>query len=75
VLLVAPDGPGLAEQGIELLESAGLEAKEARMGWSALGAYTIGALELAPDEVQFQYGLERLLDGLEAACAIETSAP
>lgn len=69
-LLVAPDAPGLAKQGIELLESAGLEAEQARMGWSALGAYVIGALEIAPDDAEFEFGLERLLDGLESACAI-----
>jgi AcrR family transcriptional regulator len=56
----------LATEAIELLESAGFGAEQARMAWSALAAYTIGALEIAADEAQFEYGIDRLLDGLEA---------
>src|SRR4051794_16828398 len=54
-LLVAPDGPGLAAEGIDILESAGFEPEQAQMAWSALGAYTIGAVEIASAEAQFQY--------------------
>jgi AcrR family transcriptional regulator len=75
-LIVASDGPGLATKGIEVLEAAGLDAEEARMAWSALAAYAIGAVEIAPEDGErFEYGLDRLLDGLEAACAIRGSPP
>jgi AcrR family transcriptional regulator len=72
-LLVAPDAPGLAAHGIETLESAGLTTQEARMAWSALGAYTIGVVEIAPADAEgFEYGLDRLLDGLERETAAVT---
>jgi AcrR family transcriptional regulator len=65
-LLVAPEA-GLAGEGVEILESAGFGAEQAGLAWSALGAYTIGAVEIAPtDKARFEYGLDRLLDGLEA---------
>lgn len=63
--MVAPEG------GLDVLESAGLDADEARQAWSALAAYTIGAVELRDDD--FDYGLDRLLDGIEAANPV--SAP
>ena len=62
--LLAPDAPGLSASGREILESAGLAPDEARMAWSTLGAYTIGFALIAPGETPFEYGLDRLLDGL-----------
>ena len=65
-LLVSADAPGLAEAGISALEGAGFGAQEARLAWSALGAYAVGAVEVAAaDRASFEYGLDRLLDGLE----------
>ena len=62
--LLAPGAPRLAATGVELLESAGFEEDGARRAWSTLAAYTAGYVEIAP-ETSFEYGLERLLDGLE----------
>jgi TetR/AcrR family transcriptional regulator, tetracycline repressor protein len=62
-LLVDPDG--VAATGTEVLESAGLDPEAARLAWSALAAYTIGVVEIGPGDDGFEYGLERLLDGLD----------
>jgi AcrR family transcriptional regulator len=69
-VLFAPDREGLAASGIEALEEAGFEPDQATAAWSALGAFTIGYVEIAPvlsDAAEFDFGLDRLLDGFELA--------
>ena len=58
-----PAAAAVRETGLEILAGAGFEPAEAESAWGALLAYTAGAATLGSD---FEYGLERLLDGLEA---------
>jgi TetR/AcrR family transcriptional regulator, tetracycline repressor protein len=64
--LLAP-GSRLSGAAMETLTSAGFRGQRAGRAWAALGAYTAGYVELASTnpKVQFEYGLDRLLDGLE----------
>lgn len=55
---------GEAPAGVEILREAGFGPAEAARAWQALLSYTAGAA-LDPDDDGFEYGLERLLDGLE----------
>jgi AcrR family transcriptional regulator len=72
VLITHPAGSrlrlGEAPAGVEILRDAGFDALEAAQAWQALLSYTAGAA-LEADEGDFEYGLERLLDGLEARVA------
>jgi AcrR family transcriptional regulator len=65
--LFTPGRSGLTDAGLEILGSAGFRADQARRAWAALGAYTAGFAELAPEggAAEFDYGLDRLMDGLE----------
>ena len=66
--LVTPGLARLAQDGLRILHGAGFGAEPAAQAWRALLAYTIGCAALgAAAEGDFDYGLERLLDGLEAA--------
>jgi TetR/AcrR family tetracycline transcriptional repressor len=67
-VLVTPGLVRLAEDGLRILDEAGFDAQEAPRAWRALLSYTIGYAAQGPgEEADFEYGLERLLDGLEAA--------
>jgi len=55
------------EIGTEILATAGVPDPGA--GWRALLAYTAGAAALGSSDDDFDYGLARLLDGLEARAA------
>jgi AcrR family transcriptional regulator len=65
-VLFSPDASGLAATGVELLRSAGFDPEGSRLGWSTLAAYTVGFVEIGPTEAELEYGLDRLLNGLEA---------
>jgi hypothetical protein len=57
----------LAEAGVALLAEAGLREAEAARAWQALFGYAVGFPALDGDERgEFDYGLERLLDGIES---------
>jgi AcrR family transcriptional regulator len=57
----------LAEAGLALLAEAGLREAEAARAWQALFGYAVGFPALDGDERgDFDYGLERLLDGIES---------
>ena len=62
------EGPAAArvrEAGLAILERAGFDRDEAGRAWQALLAYTAGAAAFGSSREQFEYGLARLLDGLE----------
>jgi AcrR family transcriptional regulator len=64
--LVTPGAARLAGDGLGILADAGFGPDEARSAWRALLAYALGSLALGPgDDAEFDYGLGRLLDGLE----------
>jgi AcrR family transcriptional regulator len=57
----------LAAAGRALLEEAGLRGAEAASAWRALFGYAVGFPALDGDgRRDFDYGLERLLDGIES---------
>jgi TetR/AcrR family transcriptional regulator, tetracycline repressor protein len=69
--LLTPGLVRLAEDGLRILGDAGFDADEAPRAWRALLAYTIGfAASGAAEEADFDYGLERLLDGLESRAGV-----
>jgi AcrR family transcriptional regulator len=68
VALLAPDTPRVSDAALEILDSAGFGADDARRAWAALAAYAVGFVEIAPvvpDQARFDDGLDHLLDGLE----------
>jgi AcrR family transcriptional regulator len=66
--LLTPGAARLAEDGLRILAEAGFDADDAPRAWRALLSYTLGfAAQGSGDETDFAYGLERLLDGLEAS--------
>jgi AcrR family transcriptional regulator len=57
----------LAQAGLQLLAEAGLREAEAASAWRALFGYAVGFPASDGDERgDFDYGLERLLDGIES---------
>jgi AcrR family transcriptional regulator len=62
--LLAPAGVRLSEAGLRILHDAGLAEADAAKAWRALFAYTLGFS--AEEDAEFDFGLECLLDGLEA---------
>src|SRR3954454_13610258 len=73
-VLFAPGAPGMAAAGVEILESAGFEPDPAGVAWSTLGAFATGFVEISAGEASFEYGVDRLLDGLEGKLAEEAVA-
>ena len=67
-VLLTPSGLRMSEAAVGILAHAGLEPDEAARAWRALFAYAVGAPPLTAGESDdaIEYGLERLLDGLEA---------
>jgi AcrR family transcriptional regulator len=65
--LPAPAGRRLSEAGLLILRDAGLDEREATRAWRALFAYALGFAE--DEDAEFEFGLECLLDGLEARLA------
>jgi TetR/AcrR family transcriptional regulator, tetracycline repressor protein len=61
---LAPAGQLLSETGIRILHDAGLDRSDAATAWRALFAYALGFP--ADQQAEFEFGLECLLDGLEA---------
>ena len=55
----------LSEDGVAVLREAGLGEEEAASAWRALLGYTFGAAGLGEGDGSFEYGLDRLLDGIE----------
>jgi TetR/AcrR family transcriptional regulator, tetracycline repressor protein len=68
-MLFAPGAPGLATAGAETLASAGFAPDESARAWSTLGAFATGSVEIATEQADFDYGLDRLLDGLDVELA------
>ena len=65
--LLGPGPAGLSETGLAVLANGGFRQEQAGRAWTALAAYTAGAVEIAPTmaDAQFDYGLDRLMDGFE----------
>jgi AcrR family transcriptional regulator len=66
------DGPATArvrDTGLAILERAGFAADEAHTAWQALLAYTAGSAAFDSGAGDFEYGLARILDGLQAQLA------
>jgi AcrR family transcriptional regulator len=62
-----PGNERLARAGLGLLAEAGLRQAEAATAWRALFGYAVGFPAVGDDERDdFDYGLERLLDGIES---------
>ena len=57
----------LRDVGLGILTRAGLPRADALSAWEALVAYAAGAAALGTAPKRFEYGMERLLDGLERA--------
>ena len=62
---LTPGVARLSQEGLEILRAAGFAKREAERAWSALLSYTVGAAALDAQD-GFDYGLERMLDGLAA---------
>lgn len=63
------DGPAASrvrDAGLAILADGGLGGDEADSAWQALLAYCCGAAAFDSSDADFDYGLTRLLDGLEA---------
>jgi AcrR family transcriptional regulator len=63
------NGPAAArvrDAGLAILRRAGFADEEARTAWPALLAYTAGAAAFDSGAADFEYGLSRMLDGLES---------
>ncbi|MDX6698530.1 MAG: hypothetical protein QOE65_1927 [Solirubrobacteraceae bacterium] len=66
--LLTPGAARLAGDGLAILADAGFDDAEAQRAWRALLAYAVGSLAVGGSgEPEFDYGLDRLLDGLEGA--------
>jgi TetR/AcrR family tetracycline transcriptional repressor len=64
---LTPSMRQLSEDGVAVLREAGLgEEEEAASAWRALLGYTFGAAALGEGGGSFEYGLDRLLDGIES---------
>jgi AcrR family transcriptional regulator len=77
IALLGADTPRVSDAALEILESAGFGAGDARRAWAALAAYAVGFVEIAratPDEARFEDGLDHLLDGLERRLRAEDRA-
>lgn len=61
-----PAATRVRDTGLNILERAGLGHDEAQRAWHALLAYSAGAATFGGDDENFEYGLGRLLDGLES---------
>jgi TetR/AcrR family tetracycline transcriptional repressor len=64
---LTPRMRGLSEDAVAVLREAGLSEGEAASAWRALLGYTFGAAALGESNGSFEYGLTRLLDGIEAS--------
>jgi AcrR family transcriptional regulator len=63
------DGPATArvrDTGLAILERAGFGDDEAQTAWQALLAYTAGSAAFDSGAAGFEYGLARILDGLDS---------
>jgi AcrR family transcriptional regulator len=72
------EGPAVGrvrEAGGTILRDAGFHREEAQSAWEALLLYTAGAAAFAASAEQFQYGLDRLLDGLEKRATAPADPP
>jgi AcrR family transcriptional regulator len=66
--LLTPGAVRLADDALRILGEAGFDAREAPQAWRTLLSYTVGFAAVGTErERDFEYGLERLLDGLEAS--------
>ena len=66
------DGPATArvrDTGLAILERAGFGRDEARTAWQALLAYAAGTAAFDSGAADFEYGLARVLDGLDSRLA------
>jgi AcrR family transcriptional regulator len=66
--LLTPSGERISEAGLDLLAEGGLRGEEAATAWRALFGYAVGFPAVdGEDRGEFDYGLERLLDGIESS--------
>ena len=63
--LFTAGGLRLTEEGLAILADAGLEPDEAALAWRAALGYTVGCVAQGFPAEDFDYGLDRLLDGIE----------
>lgn len=63
----APSATRVRDAGLAILKRAGVGDEEASSAWQALLAYTAGAAALGSSGEEFEYGLSRLLDGLNGS--------
>jgi TetR/AcrR family transcriptional regulator, tetracycline repressor protein len=74
--MLTPGVLRLSEEGLAILRAAGFPEEEAARAWHALLSYTVGSTltgssselaDVSAADAGFDYGLERLLDGLAAS--------
>lgn len=61
-----PAAVRVRDAGLEILQRAGLQGSDAENAWGALIVYTAGAAAMESTAETFEYGLDRLFDGLSA---------
>ena len=66
---MTPTMTGLSEEAVAVLCEAGLGEDDAASAWRALLGYTFGAAALGESDGSFEYGRDRLLDGIEQSLA------
>ncbi|MDX6638604.1 MAG: hypothetical protein QOJ01_2115 [Solirubrobacterales bacterium] len=59
----------MRDAGLSILKRAGIGGEEADSAWHALLAYTAGAAAFDFSGKEFEYGLGRLLDGINGTSA------
>jgi AcrR family transcriptional regulator len=62
--LLTPASLRLSDAGLRILRDAGLDEADTAKAWRALFVYTLGFS--ADEDAEFEFGLECLLDGLDA---------
>ncbi|MDX6671240.1 MAG: hypothetical protein QOI91_1603 [Solirubrobacteraceae bacterium] len=72
--LLTPGAVRLADDALRVLGEAGFGAREAPRAWRTLLSYTVGFAAVGTErDADFEYGLQRLLDGLEASLPARSS--
>lgn len=69
---MTPEALKLTEAGVAILTEAGFGPDEAASSWRALWSYTFGfatSQVAEAEDAEFEYGLDRMLDGIEARLA------
>ena len=72
--MLTTGGLRLTQEGLAILGDAGLGAEEAARAWRAALGYTVGCVAQGFPVEDFDYGLDRLLDGIEQRAGAEAQA-